>query len=171
MAAPARILSLNLGSQSVGLAEFHGQPAGGLVLTAFRMRDILADPASDSVRHAQVTNALREMLAELQIDRGKVNYAVASQAVFARFVKLPAVDEEKIERIIGFEAQQNVPFPIDEVVWDYQLVGGGTENKSRSFSSRSKPICWKGLMLRRKCRARTGAGGCRDHGSLQCVSL
>ena len=63
------------------------------------------------------------------LDRAKVNYAVASQSVFARFVKLPAVDEEKIERIIGFEAQQNVPFPIDEVVWDYQLVGGGTDEQ------------------------------------------
>ena len=35
----------------------------------------------------------------------------------------------KVERIIGFEAQQNVPFPIDEVVWDYQLVGGGTDEQ------------------------------------------
>ena len=40
-------------------------------------------------------------------------------------MKLPSVDEEKIERIITFEAQQNVPFPIEEVVWDYQLVGSG----------------------------------------------
>jgi type IV pilus assembly protein PilM len=62
---------------------------------------------------------------ELHIRGGKVNYAVAGQSVFARFVKLPAVEEEKIERIIAFEAQQNVPFPIEEVVWDYQLVGGG----------------------------------------------
>ena len=44
-------------------------------------------------------------------------------------MKLPAVEEEKIERIIAFEAQQNVPFPIDEVVWDYQLVGGGTDEQ------------------------------------------
>ena len=129
MPSSPRILSLNLGSQSVGLAEFHGQAAGGLVLTAFRMREILADPASESARDAHITNAIREMLGELEIDRGKVNYAVASQSVFARFVKLPSVDEEKIERIIGFEAQQNVPFPIDEVVWDYQLVGGGTDEQ------------------------------------------
>src|SRR5207302_9275085 len=29
----------------------------------------------------------------------------------------------------AFEAQQNVPFPIDEVVWDYQLVGGGADEQ------------------------------------------
>ena len=39
------------------------------------------------------------------------------------------MEEEKIEQIISFEAQQNVPFPIDEVVWDYQLVGGGADEQ------------------------------------------
>ena len=52
------ILSLNLGSQTVGLAEFRGQAAGGLVLHGFRMREILADPASESARNAQITTAL-----------------------------------------------------------------------------------------------------------------
>ena len=58
-----------------------------------------------------------------------MNYAVPGQSVFARFVKLPAVEEEKVERLIEFEAQQNVPFPINEVVWDYQLVGGGADEQ------------------------------------------
>jgi len=61
----------------------------------------------------------------MHIHRGPVNYAVPAQSVFARFVKLPALDAEKIDKIISFEAQQNVPFPLDQVVWDYQLVGGG----------------------------------------------
>jgi type IV pilus assembly protein PilM len=129
MAASPHILSVNLGSRSVSLAAFRRQADGCLVLHGFRMREMPADPASESVRNAQITMAFREMLAELQITNGKVNYAVASQSVFARFVKLPSIDEEKIERIISFEAQQNVPFPIDEVVWDYQLVGGGTEEQ------------------------------------------
>jgi len=129
MAAPSRILSLNLGSQTVGLAEFHSQPNGGLVLNGYRLREILADPSNEGARSAQIGAALREMMGELGIKGGPVNYAIAAQSVFARFVKLPAVEEEKIERIIAFEAQQNVPFPIDEVVWDYQLVGGGAEEQ------------------------------------------
>ncbi|PYI92767.1 MAG: hypothetical protein DME97_08050 [Verrucomicrobia bacterium] len=129
MAAATRILSLNLGSQTVGLAEFHTQPNGGLVLNGYRLREILADASNESTRNAQIGAALREMLGELGIKGGPVNYAIAAQSVFARFVKLPAVEEEKIERIIAFEAQQNVPFPIDEVVWDYQLVGDGADEQ------------------------------------------
>jgi type IV pilus assembly protein PilM len=129
MAVPARILSLNLGSQTVGLAEFRAEPGGGLALWGYRQREILADPASESARNAQITTALREMLNDLEIKHGKINYALASQSVFTRFVKLPSIDEEKIERVITFEAQQNVPFPINEVVWDYQLVGGGADEQ------------------------------------------
>ena len=125
MAVLPRIISLNLGSQTIGLAEFQAQANGGLILSGQRFREILTDAADESARNAQIERALREMMGELQLNGGRVNYAVAAQSVFARFVKLPAVEEEKIERIIGFEAQQNVPFPIDEVVWDYQLVGGG----------------------------------------------
>jgi type IV pilus assembly protein PilM len=125
MARPTRLISLNLGSQTIGLAEFRVQAHGGLVLVDYRFRDIPADPTGEEMARVQMPIALGEMMNELQIKRGRVNYAVPGQSVFARFVKLPSVDEEKIERIISFEAQQNVPFPIDEVVWDYQLVGGG----------------------------------------------
>ena len=126
MSSPrTRIISLNLGSQSIELAEFRTGPQGGLILCGYRSRELFVDPITEGMRRAQIVTALREMLGELQIKSGNVNYTVAEESVFSRFVKLPAIDEEKIERIISFEAQQNVPFPIDEVVWDYQLVGGG----------------------------------------------
>src|SRR5204863_389668 len=97
---------------------------GGLALVDYRFREIPVDLTGEGMGRAQMPIALGEMMNELQIKRGRVNYAVSGQSVFARFVKLPSVGEEKIEKIISFEAQQNVPFPIDEVVWDYQRVGG-----------------------------------------------
>jgi type IV pilus assembly protein PilM len=134
MAVPARLISLNIGSQTIGLAEFRVQAYGGLGLLDYRLREISTDPTKEPAaaeRRAQVALSLREMMDELQIKRGRVNYAVSAQSVFARFVKLPAVDEEKIEKIISFEAQQNVPFPIDEVVWDYQIVGAGGDEQTQ----------------------------------------
>jgi type IV pilus assembly protein PilM len=129
VASATRILTLNLGSQTVALADFRTQPNSGLVLAGYRSREILAEAGNEAARNLQVTAALREMMAELEVNSGAVNYCVAAQSVFARFVKLPAVEEEKIERIIAFEAQQNVPFPIDEVVWDYQLVGSSADEQ------------------------------------------
>src|SRR3954453_16060744 len=128
MAAPTSIGSLNLGSQTVGLAEFFAQPNAGLLLNRYRLRE-LAPELSDAQRNSQITELLREMATEMELHRPPVNYAIAAQSVFTRFVKLPSIDQEKIERIITFEAQQNVPFPINEVVWDYQLVGGGADEQ------------------------------------------
>jgi len=131
VAVPTRIITLNIGSQTISLAKFRVQSHGGLVLVDYRLREILAEPGGEGMRHAQIAIVLGEMMHEMQIKRGTVNYAIATQSAFLRFVKLPLVDEEKIERIIGFEAQQNVPFPMDEVVWDYQLVGGGSDEQVR----------------------------------------
>ncbi len=117
------IAALNLGSQSLELATFYAHPQGGLILSGYQSRELF--PPTEEQRAAQIVAALREMMADLRIRGGNVIYTVAEEMVFSRFVRLPAIDEEKIERIIFFEAQQNVPFPIDEVVWDYQLVGGG----------------------------------------------
>src|SRR6266404_967126 len=127
MLAAPRIISLNVGSQTMGLAEFRAQSHGGLALQRCSLRELVVDPAEEEMRAGRILSALRELMKELEIKPGSVNYAIAAQSVFARFVKLPSVEEEKIEQIIAFEAQQNVPFPIDEVVWDYQLVGGGAD--------------------------------------------
>ncbi len=125
MAAPTRILSLNLGNQTVGLAEFKTGQNGGLVLASYQTRELLADPAADSTRLAQTKLVLDEMVQGAGLKQAKINYAVSAQSVFTRFVKLPSVGEEQVDQIVTFEAQQNVPYPIDEVVWDYQLVDSG----------------------------------------------
>jgi type IV pilus assembly protein PilM len=134
MAISPRLISLNFGSQTVGLAEFHVQAHGGLVLLDYRLREAPLDPATGQRPEAhtalhETAAALREMMSELHIKHGAVNCALPAQSVFARFVKLPSLEHEKLEKIIAFEAQQNVPFPIDDVVWDYQVVGGGLDEQ------------------------------------------
>ncbi len=125
MAAPARITSLNLGTQTVGLAEFQRAENGGVMLNAYKLTEIHSDPSAEAARLPQTRLAIDGMKEALKLKGGPVNYAISGQNIFARFVKLPPVAEDKVESIIGFEAQQNVPFPIEEVVWDYQLVGDG----------------------------------------------
>src|ERR1700756_3830133 len=129
MPAPARLITLNLGSQTIGLAEFR-VAHGGLTLVNYRLREAPLDPETGHRRDAHVASeeagtVVREMMQQMQIHHRPVNYALPAQSVFARFVKLPPLGQEKLDKIISFEAQQNVPFPLDEVVWDYQLVGGG----------------------------------------------
>src|SRR5947208_82253 len=107
MAAPTRILSLNLGMQTVSLAEFKTGSGGGLILASFDQTELVADPAADATRAGQLKIAITELRERMGLKGGKVNYAISAQSVFTRFVKLPLVGEEKVDQIITFEAQQN----------------------------------------------------------------
>ncbi len=128
MSKPTRIFALDLGMQTVSLAEFHKLPGGGLSLHAFRESELIADPSADATRPAQIKEAVRELREALKVPaKQPVNFCLPAQSVFSRFVKLPGAAAEDVSGIIAFEAQQNVPFPIDEVVWDYQIMGGQRE--------------------------------------------
>ncbi len=123
------IVALNIGSQRIGMAVFEPSRTGGAVLKAYESTSILADPSTEMSRIPQVRVAVGELVQRLKVGKSKVRYAISGQAVFTRFVKLPPLGDENIEQIVTFEAQQHVPFPINEVVWDYQLLESGGEKE------------------------------------------
>src|SRR5215831_20346437 len=109
MPGQERVITLNLGSQTIGLAEFR-VAHGGLVLVDYRLHEVPLDPETGQRGDAHLgldegAAVLREMMHEMQIPRRPVNYALPAQSVFARFVELPPVTGEKLDKIISFEAQ------------------------------------------------------------------
>jgi type IV pilus assembly protein PilM len=111
------------------MAVFETSKSGGFILKGFETDTIIADPAFEASREAQIRVALEELIEKLNIPKSKVRYAIAGQSVFTRFVKLPPLQDDNIEQIVTFEAQQHVPFPINEVVWDYEMIEGGDEKE------------------------------------------
>ncbi len=65
-------------------------------------------------------NALGQFLAKHDVSGSAVAVSVPGQSSFMRFVKLPPVESKRIPSIVKFEAEQQIPFPIDEVVWRWQ---------------------------------------------------
>ena len=123
MANKERILALDIGASSVKLAEFGLLKNDQLELRRYGVAQLGLDPHHEEDRFRYIVSAIKELLAEQGVKPGPVNLTVSGQSVFSRFVKLPPVDSDKVFQIVQYEAQQNVPFPIEEVVWDYQLVG------------------------------------------------
>ena len=64
---------------------------------------------------------LDQFLTRHDISKSSVVISVPGSMAFARFAKLPPVEPKKIPDIVKFEAQQQIPFPIDQVEWDYQV--------------------------------------------------
>jgi type IV pilus assembly protein PilM len=116
-------LAIDFGAGSLKLAEFDITEAGGLCLKSFDIKPLGADGASDTAREATVLKVLKEALTESGLKSKNINVCAPGFQVFSKFVKLPPVDANKVTQIIQYEAQQNVPFPLAEVVWDYQIMG------------------------------------------------
>jgi type IV pilus assembly protein PilM len=129
MADNQTTVALNIGSQRISMAVFEVSKNGGLVLKAYDSESIVADPSMDSSRVAQTRVAVNDLAQRLKVGKTKARYAISGQAVFTRFVKLPPLQDDNIEQLVTFEAQQHVPFPLNEVVWDYELIEGATDKE------------------------------------------
>lgn len=86
---------------------------------------ILSQPEADPVQ--LVKDAIDELLSRNKVRGDRVAVSVPGQSGLARFIKLPPVESKKIPDIVKYEARQQIPFPLEDVVWDYQQMPGGSE--------------------------------------------
>ncbi|WP_193788996.1 type IV pilus assembly protein PilM, partial [Zavarzinella formosa] len=119
---------------------FWGIDIGQCALKAIRLEmigGVVTTTAFDYVEHPKILSqpdanpdeltreALEKFLERNPVKGDMVAMSVPGQSGLARFVKLPPVEEKKIGDIVKFEAKQQIPFPLDEVVWDFQKISDG----------------------------------------------
>jgi type IV pilus assembly protein PilM len=94
---------------------------GRLAATAFDYIEyprILSQPGTNP--NQLIRDALVQLLSRNNLHGAPVAIGVPNQSGLVRFFKLPSINEKKLLTIINFEAKQLIPFPLEEVVWDYQ---------------------------------------------------
>lgn len=95
---------------------------GGVMVEDFAVlpfKQVLTTPDLDVDQAIQVQ--LEAFMLKHDIEKTSVVASVPGNMAFARFAKLPPVEPKKIPDIVKFEAQQQIPFPIEQVEWDYQV--------------------------------------------------
>lgn len=75
-----------------------------------------------------IHEALEQFLSRNKVRGDKVAISVSGQAGLARFFRPPATEPKLLPSIVKYEAKQQIPFQIDEVVWDWQQIGGFVED-------------------------------------------
>ncbi len=78
----------------------------------------LTTPDLDVAEMTRLT--MGQLVASKNLEDQKVVISVPGHSALARFAKLPPVEPKMIPNIVKFEAVQQIPFPIEEVEWDYQ---------------------------------------------------
>src|SRR5690242_1288194 len=136
MAKTQAVWALDVGQAALkALKLVPGEGPGQVVAEAF---DYVEYPKILSQPDADPEELVREALATFT-DRNdvkgcKVAIAVPGQAGLVKFIKLPPVEKKRIPDIVKFEAKQQIPFALDEVVWSYQQIGGEDEASDEEFT-------------------------------------
>lgn len=125
MAARKGVWAIDIGACSLKAMRLHeGQQ--GLEVIGF---DYLEHPAilsSGQVEPAEkqqiIEQTLRTFLSQNEVGQEEVAISISGQNSFARFIKLPPVEPKKIPEVVQFEAVQQIPFDINEVEWDWQIM-------------------------------------------------
>lgn len=122
MAAPKAAWGIDVGQCALKAIKLRAAADGKFEVLAqdfIEHPKILSQPDAD--RPALVAAALEKFLSRNDISNDKVAVSVPGQHTLARFSKLPPVEPKKVPAIVQFEAGQQIPFDLDEVIWDYQI--------------------------------------------------
>ena len=95
------------------------------VVRLHRVPQILSQPEADP--EELVREALEQFLERNDLTGDSVAISVAGQSGLARFIKLPPVESKKIPDIVKYEARLADSVALEDVVWDYQQLSGGSE--------------------------------------------
>ena len=86
---------------------------------------ILSQP--DAIPRELIKQALETFLSRNDVTGDLVAISLPGHSALARFIQLPPVESSKVADVVKYEARQQIPFALEDVIWDFQTLGGGIE--------------------------------------------
>lgn len=128
MAKQVAVWGIDIGQSALKALRCRAAADGKIEADAFdyiEYSKILSQPDAGDPADL-IHEALQQFLSRNSVRGDKVVMSVSGQNGLARFIKLPPVETSKIPDIVRYEARQQIPFPLEDVVWDYQQLAGGS---------------------------------------------
>jgi len=125
---------LDIGSHSLKIAQVKkGKDQAQLVALGSTLsppRGLLSEAESDLNALAE---AIKKLHQETEVKTKNVATALPEDQVFTRVITLPKLSPQELNSAIKWEAEQYVPLPLEEVSFDYQVVGQTKEDKTEKI--------------------------------------
>lgn len=121
MSSKKEAWGVEVGAQAIKAMKLgkHGNEVALLDFDIMPFKQVLTTPDLNVEEAIRVN--LDALATKHEFDKSTVVVSVPGHMAFARFAKLPPIEASKVKSIVAYEAQQQIPFPIDEVEWDYQV--------------------------------------------------
>ena len=128
MAETRNAWGIDIGQAGLKAIKLRLEPDGNARAVAFDYiphPKILSQP--DAVPDDLIRQSVETFMERNKVANDLVGISVPGQTSLAKFIKLPPVEPSKVAEIVQYEAKQQIPFALEEVIWDYQPIGGGVE--------------------------------------------
>ena len=118
-----RALGLDIGSSSVKLVELEAAGQGyRLVRFGFALLPAEAIVQGAFMNTGAISTAIRDACVSPRRQARQLSTSVSGHSVIVKKLTLPAQSHEELEATIHWEAEQHIPFDINEVNVDYQVL-------------------------------------------------
>ncbi len=133
MAKKDFVLGIDIGSHSLKVCQLKYAARAPRVL-ALGSTSLPEDVVSDGTLEQpdQVAEALARLLKNLKIRNKRIGFSVSGYSVIVKRINLPMMEKEELEEYILAEAEQYIPFDIDDVYLDYQDLRTGRGASGRT---------------------------------------
>src|SRR5882672_3654022 len=121
------VVGLDIGSSAVKAVEL--KPAGkGFRVVAMASEPVPPDSIVDGamIDGAAVADAIRRLFENKAFKTKEVAASLSGNAVIVKKISLPVMSEAELAESIYWEAEQYIPFDIQDVNLDYQILNPGT---------------------------------------------
>src|SRR6266545_831595 len=131
MGKKALTFGLDIGSSAIKAIELH-EVKGGWVLSAFSQVALPRDVISEgSIKEPGiVSDAVKECVQKAGIKLTGAVISVSGREGIMKRVPLPKVTPKELADAITLEAEHHIPFAVDDVFLDYQVVGESSNSMS-----------------------------------------
>jgi type IV pilus assembly protein PilM len=120
----ATVVGLEIESGSVAAVEMRGSGTAQISATAVAALPPGVFQEGEVVNGEELGRALRSFFSEHKLAK-QVRIGIGNQAVVVRTVRLPAIEDPKeLEAAVRFQAQEQMPMPLEHAVLEHQVVGG-----------------------------------------------
>jgi type IV pilus assembly protein PilM len=125
------VVGLDIGSSAVKAVEL--KVAGkGFKVVAFAIQPVPPDSIVDGaiIDGAAVADAIRRVFENKAFKTKEVAASLSGNAVIVKKINLPIMTESELAESIYWEAEQYIPFDIQDVNLDYQILNSGVGAES-----------------------------------------
>ena len=122
------VVGLDIGSSSVKAVELSRRGRGKeFELTHLGVASMPAEAIVQGafLNSSAIVEAIREAIEKAKIRTKNVAAAVSGHSVIVKKVSLPAMTRDELDEQIRWEAEQYIPFDVNEVNLDFQILNGG----------------------------------------------